>query len=498
VTTDNTPDPMEATALPPTASDTPAVETDLTLPVEEPSTTEPVDETDLTLPVEEPFTTELVDKTDLKLTVEEPFTTEPVDETDLTLPVEEPPATETADSEDGEDEEPDELAGIVEALIFASDEPLTFKVIKDVLVPADQRRDAGSADAGSASTDVAEARADDAGSADQGSTPASRRRSRRRLTITQVTTAIASLNDAYERTGRVFRIIEVSGGFAFQTIGAYGGYVGRLFADRSRRRLTQSALETLAIIAFKQPISKPVIEAIRGVSAEYVVKSLLEKGLISIVGRDEGVGRPLLYGTTKTFLKHFGLRSINDLPKPREIEDLLSEENSFGESSIEEIDDDTGEDSPSAIRMELQQLLEAASRPARAAMGAENEGTQPQGLRIQFDGPQADTGEGPLENTDSDVLDTPMAGDPPGEDIFDDVTVGMDVAEDASSEPAGYGDEEVVPDEDAPGLADEDPFPDQNVDDTYAEPADAPGMDGQENGSAPTHGASGDDANELH
>jgi len=101
--------------------------------------------------------------------------------------------------------------------------------------------------------------------------------------------------------------------------------VGKLFKEKARRKLSQTAVETLAIIAYKQPITKSEIEFIRGVNADYIMKTLLEKNLATITGRAHSPGRPLLYGTTPEFLKHFGLNEITDLPKPREIEELLGE-----------------------------------------------------------------------------------------------------------------------------------------------------------------------------
>ena len=134
------------------------------------------------------------------------------------------------------------------------------------------------------------------------------------------------LNNTYEESGRTFRIIEIAGGYQFATRPDVAAYVSRLYKDRSRRRLSGAALETLSIIAYKQPVSKSDIENIRGVNCDEVIKSLLEKNLITITGRAESVGRPLLYGTTQDFLRHFGLGSMRDLPKPREIEELLKEE----------------------------------------------------------------------------------------------------------------------------------------------------------------------------
>jgi len=227
----------------------------------------------------------------------------------------------------------DDLKGIIEALVFASDEPITFRQLKDVIVGASALEESSVQDD--------EETGDNADDTETpiGDVPPSKRSSKKNgessFTLNQLKTAIARLNDEYQQHGHAFRIIEVAGGFSFQTISDYGVHVGKLFTERTKRRLTQSALETLAIIAFKQPISKPAVEAIRGVNADYVLKSLLERNLIAIDGRDNSVGRPLLYGTTKTFLKHFGLSSLDDLPKPREIQELLETERDAIESSIE-------------------------------------------------------------------------------------------------------------------------------------------------------------------
>jgi len=244
-------------------------------------------------------------------------------------------ADDAADDEEYEDD-PD-FRAVLEALIFASDEPLTFRQIKDIVAPE---------------TAAAAEEDEDA--------PGKRRRKKKSFTITRVKRAIDVLNEEYDAQARSFRIVEVAGGFAFQTTKDFGNWVGKLFAERSRRRLTQSALETLSIIAFRQPISKPAVEGIRGVNAEYVVKSLLERNLISIVGREDSPGRPLLYGTTKTFLKHFGLSSINDLPKPREIKDLLSSEEELGSNPIEEMDPMKAAELTRVSSQELERLFDTA------------------------------------------------------------------------------------------------------------------------------------------
>jgi segregation and condensation protein B len=146
------------------------------------------------------------------------------------------------------------------------------------------------------------------------------------VTAQQVDDIVAQLNGEYENQGRSFHIIEVAGGFQFATHPQYASWIKRLYRGRRLPRLSSAALETLAIIAFKGPIIRSEIEAIRGVSTEGVLKTLLERNLITVTGRQEGPGRPLLYATTQDFLIYFGLKSLSDLPKPKELEELLGQE----------------------------------------------------------------------------------------------------------------------------------------------------------------------------
>jgi segregation and condensation protein B len=178
---------------------------------------------------------------------------------------------------------------IIEALIFGSDEPLTAGQIVSIISSAE---DSGL---------------------------------RMRITEDEVLQHIRQLNAEYVRAGRAFRIIQVAGGYQFATMPEYADWLGKMMKEKAKRKLSPSALETLAIIAYKQPVTKPEIEAIRGVSADYVISTLLERGLITIVGRAATPGRPLLYGTTQDFLKHFGINDLADLPKPREIDEIMRE-----------------------------------------------------------------------------------------------------------------------------------------------------------------------------
>ena len=147
----------------------------------------------------------------------------------------------------------------------------------------------------------------------------------RQIEPDEITRIVEELNSEYVAADKPYRIIQIAGGYQFATLPAYAEWLGKLYREQARRKLSQPSTETLAIIAYRQPVTKPEIESIRGVNCDYVLKTLLEKVLVTIVGRATTVGRPLLYGTTKEFLKHFGLNDVTDLPRPREIEEILGE-----------------------------------------------------------------------------------------------------------------------------------------------------------------------------
>lgn len=130
----------------------------------------------------------------------------------------------------------------------------------------------------------------------------------------RVAAAVEGLRREYEERGTAVQILEIAEGFQMATRPAFAGYVRKLFTEKMTMRLSTAALETLSIIAYKQPITRAEIEEIRGVEVIAALEGLLEKGLVRVVGRRETVGRPLLYGTTPDFLRQFGLRSLKDLP----------------------------------------------------------------------------------------------------------------------------------------------------------------------------------------
>lgn len=184
---------------------------------------------------------------------------------------------------------PRAILEVIEALLFATDEPLSVRQLLDLLDYLDDPERP------------------------------------ERIDQDMILRSVEFLNREFETGHRAFRIVKVAGGYQFATLPKHGVWLGRMVKERSKRKLSVAALESLAVIAYKQPVTKPELEAIRGVNADYVLHSLLERNLVAIVGRAATPGRPLLYGTTKEFLKHFGLNDLAELPKPREIDELLAE-----------------------------------------------------------------------------------------------------------------------------------------------------------------------------
>jgi len=142
------------------------------------------------------------------------------------------------------------------------------------------------------------------------------------------------LNKRYAENDHSFRIRKIAGGYQFYIIESYARYVEDLLARRRSIRLTRAALETMAIIAYRQPVTRTDIEMIRGVASDSVIHTLLQRKLITMAGRSEAVGRPLLYKTTDEFLKFFNLNTINDLPRMEEIEELLASRDTDTQPSL--------------------------------------------------------------------------------------------------------------------------------------------------------------------
>ena len=218
---------------------------------------------------------------------------------------------------------------IVEAVLFASDAPLTASEI---------------------------ARADES------------------LDEDQVEQALQMLRAEYDDAGRAFQIVELAEGHQILTRAEFAPYLERFDNVPRPSRLSGPALETLAIIAYRQPIGRLEMEYIRGVGVSGVIRTLQERNLIDVVGRAEGLGRPLLYGTTRHFLEHFGFRSLEDLPRPEELPIVLRERIPLGPEDVTgELE--AGEDGESPAGGDEQARPEAAER-AGGDEGAGAEGEQ--------------------------------------------------------------------------------------------------------------------------
>lgn len=168
------------------------------------------------------------------------------------------------------------------------------------------------------------------------------------LTKEEVTNTIVALQEKYRSEEFSFELVEIAGGFEFLTKKEYHVAVHALLQIKEKKKLSTAAMETLSIIAYKQPVSKPEIESLRGVNCDYSIQKLLEKELIVIEGKSDGPGRPLLYGTSKLFMEHFGLKNVRDLPK---LKDLHIAENEIGipaEQSDEEFHETENQDSSSS------------------------------------------------------------------------------------------------------------------------------------------------------
>lgn len=191
----------------------------------------------------------------------------------------------------------------------------------------------------------------------------------------EVEEALRNLGQALEHDGRGVRLAVVAGGYRFVTKQDYAPWIKRLDKAKTAAKLSRSALESLAIIAYKQPLVRSEIEEIRGVETSGVLRTLLERKLVRIVGRKEVPGRPIMYGTTKFFLEHFGLSDLSQLPPLREFKELGEAEQSFlpmdgadvssGEVSIDSLN--SGEESSASGEPQTSALLDDMLDPLPTA-----------------------------------------------------------------------------------------------------------------------------------
>lgn len=179
------------------------------------------------------------------------------------------------------------LSSVIEALIFASEEPISGQKIKKIIVDNEEQLE---------------------------------------VNEDTISDFVDKLNDRYDKNGFSFRIERIAKGYTFVTEKKFHYWLSIFQHENAYRKLSQSAIESLAIVAYKQPITKPEVDQIRGVDSGYILRQLMEKALIEVSGRSDSPGKPLLYTTTSHFLRHFGINSVNELPKPREIEEILKDD----------------------------------------------------------------------------------------------------------------------------------------------------------------------------
>jgi segregation and condensation protein B len=215
--------------------------------------------------------------------------------------------------------------GVIEAILFVSDKPVTVEQFKQVL---------------------------------------------EEVSPSEIEKIIKLVQDDYTQNVGGLAIVEIAGGYQMLSNPSYASYIRNFYKTRTKEKLSRPSLETLAIVAYKQPVSRADIEIVRGVNSDGVMAHLLSKGLVKIVGRKEVPGRPFLYGTTKEFLEYFGLKSLEDLPKLEEFPLLTAaSENATGAATTE-----AGEVSPGATAdtVEEEQNLKASLDAFEVA--AEHEG----------------------------------------------------------------------------------------------------------------------------
>jgi len=204
------------------------------------------------------------------------------------------------------------LKMIVEALLFSSDKPLSVKEIKDCVPDAEK---------------------------------------------SDIKNSLKILQHDYDSLERSFSLKEVAGGYQFRSRPEYGSYILRMY-QKTPNRLSKAAIETLAIIAYKQPVIRQEVERLRGVDVGGILRTLMEKGLIKIMGRKELPGRPLIYGTTKRFLEVFDLKDLSSLPKLKEIKDFAADQYE-----------------PTTVIHEVEEEQSSADQDGPASSEEESEGT---------------------------------------------------------------------------------------------------------------------------
>jgi segregation and condensation protein B len=325
-----------------------------------------------------------------------------------------------------------EIKNIVESIIFASEDEIASRQIKEIID-----------------------------------------KSGLRISIGEVEESVTLLNDEYKTGNKSFEIIKIAGGYSFATKKEYGRFIGKLFEDKQRKKLSPSALETLAIIAYKQPITRSEMEFIRGVNVDYIVNSLLEKEMITIHGRADSPGRPILYATTKTFLKVLGLNAIEDLPKLKEINEILKDQeiegitqadidlfNSFNDDLPEKDSDRSHQlELISSVETENADEVESESKESKHSILIEDY----EDKNMVDDSDDDDSNDDDSDDDDSD--DDDSDDDDSDDDDSDDDDSDDDVSDDDDSDDDDSDDDDSDDDDSDDDVSDDDDSDDDDSDD---------------------------------
>ncbi len=215
------------------------------------------------------------------------------------------------DEQKNENISPDlkEIKRIIEAVLFVSDKPITIQRIKNLFKESSNNEEIRSQE-----SEVSDLKSED---------KTQDILSNQKINSETIRNIINELKEEYNNTERSFQITEIAGGYQIFTRDKYSPWIQKFVHSKYEKKISHSLLENLAIIAYKQPITRLEIEAIRGVGVSSSLKLLMEKKLIRIVGKKEGIGRTFLYGTTKEFLIYFGLNSLDELPQINELKKIM-------------------------------------------------------------------------------------------------------------------------------------------------------------------------------
>ena len=256
-----------------------------------------------------------------------------------------------------------ELTAIIEALMVASDDPLpSSEIARLIRARVAEMEDELLSQAEKEKADYAETEEEDGNSDVTSASLPDEIKVLAEITDLEIVEAIGKLNQSYEDTGRAFRALERAKGWKIYTSPEFGDFVKHLFPGRKPKRLSGPAMETLAVVAYRQPVTKAAIDAVRGVSSDGMLQKLLDLELVKIGGRADLPGRPLLYETTDYFFEHFGIKSPEELPNALELRAM----------DLPEPEEEVAEEEPAA---EEKQATLADAEPATATPTDEPEST---------------------------------------------------------------------------------------------------------------------------